>query len=87
MPIQLITTICIIVLTLALTTAIVYMTLVLKDFRETIKKSNQILDNVHAASNIVTNPMTLLANIVNGVAEVVLAGKSVSSIFKKRKDK
>ncbi|KKS16297.1 MAG: hypothetical protein UU77_C0031G0003 [candidate division WWE3 bacterium GW2011_GWC1_41_7] len=57
-----------------------YVILVLKEFRETIKKSNSVLDNVHKVSDAVTSPISSLAGIVSGIAEGVKTVRAISSL-------
>ena len=58
----------------------VYVIIVLKELRVTIKKSNEVLDNVHSVTNAVSNPITSLVGIVSGVVEGFKAVKSITSL-------
>lgn len=68
-------------LTLNLIAVGVYLILVLKEFRETIKKANLVLDNVHDVTNAVANPITTIAGIIAGVTNSVKAVKSISTLI------
>lgn len=57
-----------------------YVILVLKEFRETIKKSNQVLDNVHQVTNAVSNPVTSLAGVVSAAVGGFKTIKSITSL-------
>lgn len=72
------------VLTVNLIAVGIYVILVLKDFRETIKKANSVLDNVHEVTNMVANPITSLAGVIAGVTQGVRAIKSISTLFDER---
>lgn len=58
----------------------IYVIMVLRDFRETIKKANEVLDNVHDVTDIVANPITSIAGIIAGVTKGVKAVKAISSL-------
>jgi hypothetical protein len=57
-----------------------YVILVLKEFRETIKKSNQVLDNVHQVTDAVSNPITSLVGVVSAAVEGFKTVKSITSL-------
>lgn len=58
----------------------VYLILVLKEFRETIKKANSVLDDVQSLSNVVSNPLTLLTGFMSAVVQGYNAVKSINTI-------
>lgn len=68
-------------LTLNLIAVGVYVILVLKEFRETLKKANLVLDNVHEVTDAVANPITTIAGLIAGVTNSVKAVKSISSLM------
>jgi len=72
------------VLTINLIAVGVYVILVLKDFRETIKKANEVLDNVHQVTDVVANPITTIAGIIAGVTKGVRAVKEISSLIENK---
>lgn len=72
-------------LTLNLIAVGVYVILVLKEFRETIKKANMVLDDVHDVTDAVSNPISTIAGIISGVTESVKAVKSISSLMDRKK--
>lgn len=69
------------ILTINLIAVGVYVILVLRDFRETVKKANSVLDNVHQVTDIVANPITTIAGIIAGVSKGVKAVKAISSLI------
>jgi hypothetical protein len=81
MDIQTVLIVVLILLTINLIAVGVYVVLILKEFRETVKKANSVLDNVHNVTNVVANPITSLAGIIAGVTQGVKAIKSISSLF------
>ena len=73
------------VLTLFLLVAVVvyvgiYLVIVLKDLRETIKKTNSVLGDVGTITKTFSNPLVYLVKILGSVAEGVKAVRSVTSI-------
>ncbi len=54
------------ILTVALVGIGVYVILVLKELRETIKKANLIIDDVETLTNIVSNPLNLISGAISG---------------------
>lgn len=58
----------------------VYVVLVLKELRETIRKANSVLDDVQSVSSLVTNPISSIAGVVSAVAEGYKTVKSISSL-------
>jgi uncharacterized protein YoxC len=68
------------ILTVNLIAVGIYVILVLRDFRETVKKANEVLDNVHQVTDIVANPVTTIANIIAGVTKGVKAVREISSL-------
>jgi len=80
MDIQVILVFILALLTLNLMVVGFYVILVLKDFRETLKKSNEVLDDVHTVTDRVANPITSLAGMVSGIVEGVKAVKSITSL-------
>jgi sensor domain CHASE-containing protein len=81
-----VTIICVlIVLTLVAVVIGIHIVLVLKEARQSVKKSNEILDNVGEVTNAVATPVATIAGIVSGFADSLKAVKSVSSLFSKPK--
>jgi hypothetical protein len=68
-------------LTINLIAVGIYVILVLREFRETLKKANGVLDNVHDVTDAVANPVTTIAGIITGVSQGVKAVKSISSLM------
>ena len=73
------------VLTLFLLVAVVvyvgiYLVVVLKDLRETIKKTNSVLGDVGIITKTFSNPLVYLVKILGSIAEGVKAVRSVTSI-------
>ena len=63
------------ILTVNLIAVGIYVVLVLKEFRETVRKANDVLDNVHEVTDAVANPITSIAGIISGVTEVDSTGR------------
>lgn len=80
MDIQIILIVILAILTINLIAVGVYVILVLRDFRETVKKANEVLENVHQVTDIVANPITTIAGIIAGVTKGVRAVKAISSL-------
>jgi hypothetical protein len=74
-----------IILTIIVSCVGVYLTFVLKELRETVKKTNAVIDGVQKVTNVFSNPMAIVAEIVSGVIDGFKAVKSVGSIFDKPK--
>ena len=83
MDIQIILIVILAILTINLIAVGVYVILVLRDFRETVKKANEVLDNVHQVTDIVANPSTTIAGIIAGVTKGVRAVRAISSLVEK----
>jgi hypothetical protein len=75
------------ILTVNLVVVGVYVVLVLRDFRETIKKATEVLDDVGQMTGVAAGPVTTLAGIFAGVTESVKAIKSISGLMDKGKGK
>jgi uncharacterized protein YoxC len=58
----------------------IYVIIVLKEFRETIKKANRALD----MANHTAMPMTTIAGIMSGVTQGVKAIKEISNLMETR---
>ena len=80
MDIQLVLVFILAVLTVNLVFVGIYLVLVLKEFRQTIKKTNSVLDDVSQMTDTIANPMMALGGIVSAVTQVVKAIKSVKSV-------
>jgi uncharacterized protein YoxC len=74
------------ILTVNLIAVGIYVVLVLKEFRETVKKANEVLDNVHDVTSAVSSPITSIAGIIAGVTESIRAVKSISSLVDRKKE-
>ncbi len=88
MDIQLVLVIILALLTINVLIVGVYVVFVLKDFRTTIKKTNEVLDGVtsvtHAASsmaNALTSPISSIANFANVVTGSFQAVRSIRSLI------
>ena len=75
------------VLTINLIIVGIYIVLVLKEFRETVKKANYVLDNVNEFTDHFVSPVTTIASIISGVTESVKAVKKISSLMDKDSNK
>lgn len=65
----------------------IYVILVLKDFRETIRKANKVLDNVGDVTGVVSGPVSTLAGIISGFGQSVKAVKEISNLVDRPKKK
>ncbi len=79
MDIQLLLNTVLVVLVITLTVATCYFVVVLKDLRETIKKSNAVLDNVHKVTNVISDPITSLTGLVAIITAGMKAFKNVKN--------
>ena len=71
------------ILTINLIIVGIYIILVLREFRQTVKKANYVLDNVNGFTDAITNPIATIAGIISGVTESVKAVKQISSLMDK----
>jgi len=74
-------TVVLIFLTLVFVAVGIYLVLVLKEFRETVKKANKVLDDVGGVTGAVSTPISTFAGIVSGLVESLKTVKSVNSLF------
>lgn len=84
MDLQTLLIIILIVLTINLVAVGIYLVLILKEFRETVRKANLVLDNVHDVTDAVANPITTVAGMISGLTQSVRAVKSISSLIDKK---
>jgi prophage DNA circulation protein len=87
MDLQTVLILILILLTINLIAVGIYVLLVLKEFRETVRKANMVLDDVHEVTDAVANPITTIAGIFSGVTQSVNAVKSISSLLDSSKKK
>jgi hypothetical protein len=80
MDIQIILIFILALLTVNLMVVGFYVILVLKEFRQSIKKSNEIMDDIHGMTHAVSNPVTSLIGVVGGVVEGIKAVKGISTL-------
>jgi len=66
MELQILLTFILAVLTVTLVGVGLYVILVLKEFRETLQKSNMILEDVENVTNAVSNPLSLITGALKG---------------------
>jgi CHASE3 domain sensor protein len=57
-----------------------YVITVLREFRETIKKSNEVLDDVHKVTTSVSSPISSLSGLVTGIAQGIKAVRSITTL-------
>ena len=74
------------ILTINLIAVGVYVIMVLRDFRETIRKANEVLDNVHDVTDTIANPVTTIAGIIAGVTKSVKAVRAISSLIENKEE-
>jgi hypothetical protein len=80
MDIQAILVFILALLTLNLVVVGVYVVLVLKELRVTIKKANGIIESVEGFSSILSNPLSLLSGLFGAAMDGYKAVKEVRSI-------
>lgn len=80
MDIQLVLVFILILLTINVLIVGGYVVLLLRDFRQTLKRVNSILDDVDSLSSIISNPMTILTTIAGTLKEGVKAVQTIKSI-------
>lgn len=66
MQIQIVLIFILAVLTVTLVGVAVYLILVLKEFRETIQKANNIIDDVENVTNAVAHPLSIFTAALKG---------------------
>ena len=84
MDLQTVLIVILVILTINLIGVGIYVILILKEFRETVRKANHVLDNVGDVTDVVVNPITSLAGVITGVTQSVNAVKAISSLFDKK---
>ena len=80
MDIQLVLVFILILLTINVLIVGGYVVLLLRDFRQTLKRVNSILDDVDSLSSIISNPMTILTTIAGTLKAGVKAVQTIKSI-------
>src|SRR3989337_2348779 len=80
MDIQILLVFILALLTLSLMAVGFYVITVLKELRETIKKSNNILDNVQEVTESVTNPISTISSIISGITQGFKAVKTITTL-------
>jgi len=80
-------TIVIVLIVLTAVTACVgiHLVFILKELRETVKKTNNVLDDVKGVTGAVSSPVATFAGIINGITESLKTVKSVNSLFENKK--
>lgn len=58
----------------------VYVVLVLRELRVTIRKANDIIENVESITSIVTNPLSLLSGLIGAAVDGYKAVQEVKTI-------
>ncbi len=80
MDIQLVFVILIALLTGSAIVVSVYVVFVLKDFRGTIHKANEILDDAQKVTSSIKNPIVSVMSIADGVVRGIRTARGISSI-------
>ena len=64
-------------------TAIVsfYVITVLREFRETLKKANDVIDDAHQVTHSVASPISSVLNIVDSAVKSISTVKSIRSLI------
>jgi len=58
------------VLTIMLVGVGIYVILVLKEFKETLQKANTIIDDVESLANAISNPLSIITGVMEGIKAV-----------------
>jgi hypothetical protein len=74
-----------IILTAVTTCVGVYFVFILKELRETVRKTNGVLDDVKGVTGAISSPVATFAGIINGITESLKTVKSVNSLFEGKK--
>jgi len=82
MDIQVVLIFILALLTINLVVVGVYVVLVLKELRSTIKRANNILDNADNLSDFLANPLSAFSGILDAVVKGFKAVQEVRSIRK-----
>ncbi len=85
-PIEIITFILLIVLTLSIAATSVYLVLFLKSLKETAEHISKITENAEKLTNAVSSPIIKVAEIMEGVSLGSKAFKTFSSFFERKKE-
>ena len=87
MDVQILLVFILALLTLSLIAVGFYVITVLREFRETLKKSNNILDNVQEVTESVTTPVTTIMGLVSGLTQGIKAVKSITTLRDSNEEK
>jgi uncharacterized protein YoxC len=87
MDLQLILIFILALLTINLIIVGAYVILVLKELRQTVKKTNTVLDDVNAVTNAVSSPVASILGIATSVLEGVKTIKSVRTLLDNSEEK
>ena len=74
-------------LTVNLVVVGVYIVMVLKEFRETVRKLNAVLSSVQTVADSVVNPVTSLSSLFSGVTSGIKMFSAIKSIRKRKEEK
>ncbi len=85
MDIQIVLVIILAILTLNLVIVGIYVVMILKEFRETIKKMNGMLDTISIVTESVATPITNLSGLLGSVTSGMKFFNAITS-FKKRRE-
>ncbi len=80
MDVQVILIFILALLTINLIVVGVYVVMVLKELRDTIKKVNSVVGNMEGLSDFISNPLTAFSGILSAVIDGYKAVKEVKSI-------
>lgn len=80
MDVQLLLVFILVLLAVSLAVVAVYVVMVLREFKDALKKVNTMLDDAHSIGSIVTKPTARLIPLANAIIDTVKSTKSVSTI-------
>ena len=87
-PVQLVLLFVIVILTILLVILGVQVFLILKDVRQTIVKTNRVLDNADAITQDIEGPLSLVSSLIGGFkgSSVLTAVKFIKTLLSHEKD-
>lgn len=84
--VQIVLTIFLIVITIDLTIITVYLVIFLKDLRKATEETYKTISGVRHLTNLVGNPLAVVAGVIENVARGTKAFKTISSFFAKNEE-
>ena len=86
MDIQVVLVVILSLLTINLIVVGIYVIMVLKEFRETVRKMNKVLDTVQSVSDSVAAPITNISGMMAGLTSGLKVFSAIKSFKSNRKE-